>query len=100
VSDKREPSIADWAYAAILATGLVPKNEHEIGFLKKAIMLDSIINEPRRHIEIARAIATAQAQERERCAKIADEYAAEVLPVDPGGIARIIGGRIREGNAP
>jgi hypothetical protein len=46
---------------------------------------------------IACKIATARAEERERCAKIADKYAAEVLPVDPGGVARIIAGRIRSG---
>jgi hypothetical protein len=36
-------------------------------------------------------------EERERCARIADEYSKEVLPVDPGGIARIVAGRIRSG---
>jgi hypothetical protein len=46
---------------------------------------------------VAAWLATVCAEERERCAKIADKYAAEVLPVDPGGVARIIAGRIRSG---
>ncbi len=41
-----------------------------------------------------------QAEERERCARIADEYARETLPVDPGGVARLIAGRIRNGTDP
>lgn len=57
-----EPSIAEKAYAAILALGLVPKGEREVGFLRKAIMLDCIFNEPGRQIEIARAIAGAGAE--------------------------------------
>jgi hypothetical protein len=41
--------------------------------------------------------AAVRAEERERCAKIADQYRREVLPVDPGGIARLIAGQIRSG---
>ena len=46
---------------------------------------------------LALHISEVRAEERERCAKIADQYRREVLPVDPGGIARLIAGQIRSG---
>jgi hypothetical protein len=46
--------------------------------------------------KLPKAIAVAVSVERKRCARIADEYANEVLPVDPGGVARLIAGRIEE----
>ncbi len=46
---------------------------------------------------VAILVERIQAEERERCARIADEYGRETLPVDPGAVARIIAGRIRDG---
>jgi hypothetical protein len=43
-----------------------------------------------------KAIEWAVAKERQRCAQIADEYSTEILPVDPGGVARLIADQIRE----
>jgi hypothetical protein len=75
----------------------------KVGAYKISAMLQALRNGNMGQIELDHVVILVerfQAEERERCARIADEYATELLPVEAGGVARLIAARIRDERAP